>query len=315
MLDVRHETANWAVSTDDAGEMLVDEVSRTSARAAFFGSAFFGSSSRLFGCLHAPLSAPTAGVIICPPLCAEAARNYRREVLLARTLAARGIAVLRFHYRGSGNSDGESWELSLATMIEDTVAATDHLRELTGLTSLSFLGTRLGSAVAATVAARFDSAPLALWDPAVDPDAYFREVFRAKMMSNLKRGGTGGVGVPALVQELEHRGYVDVCGYPITWELYRTSQQHPVQEALGTVPRPILIVEMNGRDRSSKHVMALVETWQRTGFSVETHVVAPAEPWWFGAAGRNGRADAAVTGEQVVSATADFLGRRLGVRE
>ncbi|MBA2478088.1 MAG: hypothetical protein H0V38_05705, partial [Sporichthyaceae bacterium] len=57
--------------------------------------------------LHRPTSrAVVGGVVICGSLFEDFQINYRREVLVARRLAQRGFATVRFHYRSVGNSDG-----------------------------------------------------------------------------------------------------------------------------------------------------------------------------------------------------------------
>lgn len=273
---------------------------------------FFGRpGARIFGCYESPLSAPVAAVLICPPICAEAARNYRREVLLGRELASRGVAVLRFHYRGSGNSDGNSHDITFPTMVDDAALATERLRELAGVEGVAFVGTRLGSLVAATVAAKFDGRPVALWDPVEEPKPYFRDVFRARMLSSVKRGTTTATSFQGLVKELQDVGMVDVCGYPITQALYESSLPRTLSDAIGPNPRSLLIVEMNGRERLRKGSAALIEKWGRAGFRIESHVVTPSEPWWFGASGRQATIEARVTGKRVVSITTEFFTRHL----
>ena len=64
------------------------------------------SGSSLFVCQHRPLGPVTGAVVICPALFVDQLRNYRAEVSLARRLAASGVLVQRFHYRGTGHSDG-----------------------------------------------------------------------------------------------------------------------------------------------------------------------------------------------------------------
>jgi pimeloyl-ACP methyl ester carboxylesterase len=54
---------------------------------------------------HIPASPAQPPVVICSSVYEELRNNYRREVLLARRLAAAGAPVVRFQYRGFGNSD------------------------------------------------------------------------------------------------------------------------------------------------------------------------------------------------------------------
>lgn len=55
---------------------------------------------------------PSWAVVVCPPTLAAFPSNYGREVAAARALAARGYAVQRIHYRGTGNSDGDATEVA-----------------------------------------------------------------------------------------------------------------------------------------------------------------------------------------------------------
>ncbi len=84
---------------------------------------FFGPpGERMLGLAHLPTSA-ASGVLVCSSIQAEFAKNYRREVLLARALARQGRAVGRFHYRGTGNSDGDSLDPILAVVTVGGLAA------------------------------------------------------------------------------------------------------------------------------------------------------------------------------------------------
>jgi pimeloyl-ACP methyl ester carboxylesterase len=291
-----------ALSTD--GVLLADGEAATWAH--FFGP----KGRRLFGALHLPGNAPELGVVVCQPVHAETARNYRREVLLAKSLAGRGAAVLRFHYRGAGNSDGESTELDLQTMMEDTARATLHIQELAGVQRLAFVGTRLGATAAAVAAAAHPGSFLALWDPVVEPHRYFRELFRARMMIDLKRGGTGGSSTEQFIDRLEQEGLVEVAGYPITDRLYRSALQCPLPPPVGSEAGPVMIVELNAQERLRKETVALTDAWRAAGATVETRAIAHTESWWFGASGRGGTLDARTVAQDIVPATADFLSRR-----
>ena len=133
-------------------------------------SYFGGPGRRLYGCLHTPLRQELiGGVVICSPTLVDFDRIYRREFSLAVSLAARGFAVQRFHYRGSGNSEDIAGDATLETMAEDALTAAERLTDKTGADRLGFVGTRLGAFVSAAAARRHGSAPLSLWEPVVDP--------------------------------------------------------------------------------------------------------------------------------------------------
>jgi pimeloyl-ACP methyl ester carboxylesterase len=243
---------------------------------------FFGPDRlKMFGCLHLPASDPVGGVVICSSIQAEFLKNLRREVLLGRALSQRGLAVVRWHYRGAGNSDGSSEDMTFHTMRDDTVAATRWLQDATGVDRLAFAGTRWGGLVAATVAGDHPGAPLALWEPAADSSRYFREVFRSRQIRELKEGSEDAASSSNLVDQLNESGTLDVLGYSIDKPLYESAQGHTLAEGLGDAARPILLIQI-GRSKALRgEYRKLVTRWQETGSSVSTHVVEEELAWWF----------------------------------
>src|SRR3989304_5088377 len=95
---------------------------------------FFGlPGERLFGGTHLPAGAIHGGLVISSSIGPEQLTSYRNEVVLARRLAAAGVAVQRFHYRGSGHSDGEDVDLTLGTMVGGAAAAAAPAAEVTAV--------------------------------------------------------------------------------------------------------------------------------------------------------------------------------------
>ena len=139
---------------------------------------WFGSDDRpLFGWLHLPVGgAVSGGVVLCQPLGIEAICVYYSYRLLADELAARGLAVLRFDYDGTGDSAGhetdpgrvEDWLASVGT-------ATDTLLG-TGVTRVGLVGLRIGGLFAAQEAVRRGGVDaLVLWDACLSGRAFLRE--------------------------------------------------------------------------------------------------------------------------------------------
>ena len=68
---------------------------------------FLCDRNRLYGILHRPCQPSDEGILILAGRPALRSGRHRSFVLLARSWAEAGIPVMRFDYRGSGDSEGE----------------------------------------------------------------------------------------------------------------------------------------------------------------------------------------------------------------
>ena len=123
---------------------------------------YFGQAERpLFGWLHRPLQAPTAGVglVICNPFGNEAICAHRSIRLLADTVTRCGIPTLRFDYDGTGNSAGHDLDPDrVAAWLDSVALACNELRLASGVERLCLLGIRMGALFATLEAVRRPSA-------------------------------------------------------------------------------------------------------------------------------------------------------------
>jgi exosortase A-associated hydrolase 1 len=93
----------------------------------------------LYGILHLADKAATRGVVIVVGGPQYRAGSHRQFVLLARHLALAGVPVLRFDYRGMGDSEGEA--RNFENIDADIRAAIDaFLREVAGLREVVLWG-------------------------------------------------------------------------------------------------------------------------------------------------------------------------------
>ncbi len=227
---------------------------------------------------HAPEGAGS-GVLICPSLFTEALRNYRREVILARSLASRGIAAQRFHYRGTGNSS-ECDDMTFEGLCADARFAKDLLDQTTSVARFAYLGTRFGGLVAASLAATSPGAPLVLIEPVLEAARFFKEGLRAKIMSGFRGAGSAGT-VAGLMQELEAKGVVDLLGDELEWTLCDSTRETTLVSALGSDPRPILIIQLGADEPVRPDYERLSTTWRDQGCDVEVARVGDRSAWWF----------------------------------
>ena len=129
-----------------------------------------------FGWLHA---APGEhGVVLCNPFGYDALCTHRGWRKLAERLAAAGMPTLRFDYPGTGDSLGNEDDPGrIGAWLDSIAGAVRHLREWTGVSTVSLVGLRLGGTLAALAAQRIGEIDgLVLLAPPVMGRAYVREL-------------------------------------------------------------------------------------------------------------------------------------------
>ncbi len=140
---------------------------------------FFGpSATQLFGAYHAPQgTSRREGIVLCNPFGQEYMRAHRSFRRLAINLAAKGFSVLRFDYRGTGDSAGTLQGVTAKDWMQDIEYAIQELMDIAAVQKISLLGLRLGALLATEVAAKNKSVnKLVLWDPIVSGQAYIDEI-------------------------------------------------------------------------------------------------------------------------------------------
>lgn len=236
---------------------------------------------RIFAYRTRPVGGACGGIVICSSLYADFTFNYRREVTLGRFLAARGFAVRRFHYCGTGNSEGDPARVTFDTLVQDARFAAERLLLEERLETVTFLGVRWGGAVAAAAAAAFSAAPLVLWEPVLDAESWFEEGLKAKRSRDVTVGRTASSS-GQLRDELERAGSIDLLGNHVHWNFYQSSLRHRLETELGERPdRVLLLLPDRAPRRSRDRYEALVSAWTGRGVEVEVTNVGTSAGWWF----------------------------------
>jgi pimeloyl-ACP methyl ester carboxylesterase len=240
--------------------------------------AFIGESGdRVAVMSHIPLAPAGRTVVICSSILGDLPKNYRREVGLGRTLASQGITALRFHYRGTGNSDRDSAFTTFKSMCEDAISV---VGEFSGDGPVAFVGTRIGALVAANAAAAFPGAPLALVEPVAEAAQFYREGFRARMMRDLKDQVADKPSSEKLLAELEERGVLDVFGYPLDANLYHSTSELRLDHEIPSDQRPIFLLQLGGSETRSDYARIAEKHSDRTP-PLEMDLEGQADAWWF----------------------------------
>ena len=185
---------------------------------------FSVESHRVFAVLHRPVAGPArCGVVLCSALAEEKLWSHRVYVNAARDLAKAGVAVLRFDYRGEGESDLEFEDTGFETRAADALGAADVLLENEpGLPGFFLLGHRLGCAPAAMAASRSGDRALGLiaWDPVASGSGFLMQWLRSVLAADLAQTGTAATRAD-LLKQLDAGKVVVADGYGIGASLYR----------------------------------------------------------------------------------------------
>ncbi len=150
---------------------------------------FFGEQRQQFGIFHPPLGAENGqGVLICPPLLDEQIRAHWTLREIAEQLARSGYSVLRFDYRGMGNSLGSSCNTSIQSLQEDIQQAYQQLKRLAGRdVYASAIGTRLSAALLYS-SDLTDLERIVSWDPLLTGRAWLDSMEQINALINSTLG-------------------------------------------------------------------------------------------------------------------------------
>ena len=176
-------------------------------QAGYFKAA---DGSPLYAVYHPAPPGVSAPVVIVPPLFEERKSAYGCLRRLAARLAGAGHPVLRFDYRGSGESGGSSAHRRWQHLGEDLSSARQLLVQLCGRGGCALLGLRLGGTLALQEVFHGQAAAVAALAPVINGAAQVRQW---KMRSKIRTELTDEGGRDA-------RGTIDFDGYLVAPEFF-----------------------------------------------------------------------------------------------
>jgi len=236
--------------------------------------------TRMYGMAHLPDEAK-AGIVFCHPFAEERKSGYRAMVLAARALCEAGFAVLRFDYRGTGDSEGEFQDATVSTREADIAAAMAQLAELSGCDRIGLLGLRLGSLFAARVAEqRGDVSFLVMWEPVTNGKSYFMADLRKKLIKEMMTAGKGSAKREEIVESLKDPAtIIDFDGYLVSGAMYGELEPLDLLKQFGGHKAPTLVVQISHNANISKPNERLRDAYAEAGVDL-TIVPVVEEPFW-----------------------------------
>jgi alpha/beta superfamily hydrolase len=239
---------------------------------------YFGTDShRLYGVFHNGVDSAQTALVLCPPFAEELVATYARFANWSKRLAEKGIAVLRFHFYGTGESGGASADFSLEMAIYDACTALEFARERIAPVRLGYFGVRLGATIAMLAALRQPVDLLVMWSPITNIQQYMRELFRAQLAKEMVQRGLTRVqrNTQDMILDLKSGRSIDLLGYEFSPQLYRqmASRWKWPDKA------PAKHILWLARTTEEKDARVIVDRWKASGSRVD-FTVLPEPAFW-----------------------------------
>jgi GT2 family glycosyltransferase/pimeloyl-ACP methyl ester carboxylesterase len=225
---------------------------------------------RVYYFRHRARGSCRGAVLLIGPFGVERIYAYSSLVSWARRLALEGFEVLRFDYRGTGESTGQFEEMSLESWLEDIALCHEFLRELTGDVPLVLQGLRMGALLGARCFGEGKADAVLLWDPPASGEKMLKEVLRGKLAEDMALGIAGErKNRDAYIAEIEAGDIVEVDGYPWSRRLWESARQFDLMLPPEDEPRPWQLVRLA---RSAKR--------REVEPGKEWRIPVPVPPFW-----------------------------------
>lgn len=207
---------------------------------------FENEGVRIFGVLHHPQAKSDGGLVFCYPFAEERQEAHRVLVNFARNLAQGGFSVLRFDYRGTGDSEGDFGDYDFHSRIKDILRAIEVIKEKTAVRKLGLFGLRLGATLAILAAKEVGEVHfMVLWEPILNIKAYLHQFLRKNLAIQLATYKEIKVTREELINQLLKGEKVNVEGYWLSGGFYTQAIEVDPLRDYPLDGRPSLIIQIS----------------------------------------------------------------------
>lgn len=187
------------------------------------------ADGQIYTVTHSPACARRGAVLLCGPFGVERERAYLTLVRWSRMLAGQGFEVMRFDYRGQGESTGQFEDMTIARWREDAAFCAARLSGAGRGDPLILHGVRLGALIAAELFASGYGDGLLLWEAPVSAEALLRDTLRHNLIAQRLAHPDAPHRVrEQLIAALESGEHVNVDGYSWSFSLWEDAARHPL---------------------------------------------------------------------------------------
>src|SRR5277367_804350 len=223
--------------------------------------------AHLYTVLHQVMN-PVARVLLVGPLASERHNSYIPWVRWARYLAARRIEVLRYDYRGVGESTGNFQDMKFEDWSEDVQLLANWFTGRSRNVPLVLNGLELGGLLAGKTFHNGTGDALLLWAPPATANHVLRATLRRRVgLEQLFKTGEERKSAADYIRQLERGSSLEVDGYQWSDRLWSDSFLFELPACLGdedsaslTYNRPVKILGLGTQLSSSAKGVSAAST-------------------------------------------------------
>lgn len=212
---------------------------------------FRAAGAHLYTVLH-PASEPLARVLLVGPFASERQNSYLPWVKWARYLAARNIEVLRYDYRGVGESLGRFEEMTFKDWSDDLRLLGQWYAKREPALPFVLHGLEIGALLASKCFYEGMGDAMLLWSPPANANQALRStLLRWVGLEQLLTPGADRRSASHYIRQLEEGASIEVEGYQWSSKLWRDSFEWVLPSDIDTEPgtethkKPVRVVKLS----------------------------------------------------------------------
>ncbi len=213
------------------------------------------SGQYLYGCSYHSVNKEESGVVIIPPVGHERLRIVRESVNFARSLAEAGFPVLRFDYRGEGESFGEFADFDINNRLDDIDSALQEFKRRFTVDNIILVGFRLGALLAVKSANKNYINKLILCEPIYNLEKFIKNYIRTNIIAQRDYFGNTSIKEKDVWEILKKGQTISVYGFETTLSFLLQLQYLDMSAELKLFKGKVLLVNFykNKRPAAPSH--------------------------------------------------------------